>query len=152
MAERSNDVMISTCICCDALLTVEAWKNFPSGGETLTFHYDYPSLQESVNACYLPEDTLDDSKAHFSTSAYTFLVVHLFLNLHINMEYEITIVDGVPAGAIKIQPYAKLRLLSYVMPLNVNCLEEGKENSRLDVGEFGTSQSYTEDEMEPKSD
>ena len=94
-------------------------------------------------ACY-QEDTLDDNKAYFSTSAYTFVVVHLFLNLHINMEYEITIdngvltiVNGVLTGAIGIHPSAKLRLLSYVMSLNVNCLEEAKENPRLDVGKFG---------------
>ena len=84
-------------------------------------------------ACY-QDNTLDDNKAHFSTSAYTFVVVHLFLNLYINMEYEITIVNGVLTGAIGIHPSAKLRLLSYVMSLNVNGLEEAKENPRLDVG------------------
>ena len=153
MAELSNDVMISTCICFDALLTAGVVKILQRDGETFTFHCVFPSQHVLVSTCY-QEDTLDD-KAHFSTSAYTFIVVHLFYNVHIDIEYEITDDNGLCSGVD--QSIVHLRLLSYVMSMNVNRLKEKKENPLSDVGETGESDACeshydADDELDLTSD
>ena len=126
MAGVPNDAMTSTCLCFDALISIVAVKTHLIEGENVTLRFPFPPQHVTFYAC-------NQEETHYSSSTYTFTVVHLFFDIHIHIEYEITDDEGICTGTD--QPRAYIRILSHVMSMNVNCLEEANENPPPDVGE-----------------
>ena len=104
--------MIRTCMCFDAILTAEGFKTFEfqSEGETVTSHTIYPSRRVRVHSCY-KEDPLDD-KGRFITSVYTVIVVHVYINVHVNVDYDAAsnVDNGHHPGEIEVHSSANLNI------------------------------------------